>query len=114
MILLQRAKKYCLPFIAVIVVTGYGQNSVTFDVAGAETVIPHEIFGLLMERLGRQWDGRGAIFVGTNSSTPNTNGMRNDVIEGFKECGIGCIQWPGGCAANGYNWNANKNPSKRE
>ncbi len=91
--------------------SSFGQNSVTFNIDGATTVVAHEIFGVLMERLGRQWSGQGAIFVGTGSSIPNTNGMRNDVIEGFKECGIGCAQWPGGCAANGYNWSANKNPS---
>src|SRR5664279_4469472 len=31
--------------------------------------------------------------------------MRNDVIEAFKEAGVGMIEWPGGCAAAGYNWN---------
>ncbi len=111
MFFFQRTKKYFVLFIALVVMNGYSKSSVTFDVAGAETVIPQEIFGLLMERLGRQWSGQGAIFVGTSSSTPNTNGMRNDVIDGFKECGIGCVQWPGGCAANGYDWSANKNPS---
>lgn len=111
MTIFQCTKEYILLFITVIAINGYGQSSVTFDVAGAETVVPHGIFGVLMERLGRQWDGQGAIFVGTNSDIPNTNGMRNDVIEGFKECGIGCAQWPGGCAANGYRWQDNKNPS---
>lgn len=93
------------------ILNGFGKNTVTFDVTKAEAVVAHEVFGLLMERLGRQWSGKGSIFVGTNSSIPNTNGLRNDVIEGFKECGIGACQWPGGCAANGYNWSANKNPS---
>jgi alpha-N-arabinofuranosidase len=36
--------------------------------------------------------------------------MRNDIIEGFKEAGVGAIQWPGGCAAGGYNWKPT-NPS---
>jgi alpha-L-arabinofuranosidase len=30
--------------------------------------------------------------------------MRNDIIDGFKEAGVGMIEWPGGCAANNYNW----------
>ena len=107
----KRIKKCIMFFITVLVMNGYSQSTVTFNVDGATTEVAQEIFGLLMERLGKQWDGQGAIFVGTNSSTPNTNGMRNDVIEGFKECGIGCAQWPGGCAANGYNWSSNKNPS---
>ena len=99
----KRIKKCIMFFITVLVMNGYSQSTVTFNVDGATTEVAQEIFGLLMERLGKQWDGQGAIFVGTNSSTPNTNGMRNDVIEGFKECGIGCAQWPGDCAANGYN-----------
>jgi alpha-N-arabinofuranosidase len=109
--LLQHIRKCFMLCIAATAMNGFSQSSITFNVDGATAVVPQEIFGLLMERLGRQWDGQGAIFVGTNSSTPNTNGMRNDVIEGFKECGIGCAQWPGGCAANGYNWSSNKNPS---
>ena len=92
-------------FVFSVVLSGYAQNSVTFDVNGATAVVQHEVFGLLMERLGRQWS---AIY---DPSKPNTNGMRNDVIEGFKECGVGCAQWPGGCAANGYNWSSAKNPS---
>jgi alpha-L-arabinofuranosidase len=77
-------------------------NALAVDVAAAAAVINKEIFGVLMERLGRGIsDG---LFVGTGSSVPNTNGMRNDIIEGFKEAGVGMIQWPGGCAANNYNW----------
>ncbi len=79
------------------------------DVDGATTIIPKEIFGVIMEKLGKQW--AGGVWVGTNSTTPNINGMRKDVIEGFKECGVGAIEWPGGCAASGYNWSANKNPA---
>jgi alpha-L-arabinofuranosidase len=108
----QRMKQCIMMFVALMALNGFSQNNaVTFNVDGATSVVPNEIFGLLMERLGRQWDGQGAIWVGTNSSTKNTNGMRQDVIDGFKECGIGCAQWPGGCAANGYNWSSNKNPS---
>jgi alpha-N-arabinofuranosidase len=33
------------------------------------------------------------------------------VIQGFREAGVGMIEWPGGCAANGYNWTSNKSPS---
>lgn len=95
---------------ALFTVNGFSQNTVTFNVDGATTVIPKEVFGLLMERLGRQWTSNG-IFVGTSSTIPNTNGMRNDVIDGFKECGVGAVQWPGGCAANGYAWQNNKKPS---
>jgi alpha-L-arabinofuranosidase len=83
-------------------------NTLAIQVDMAQAVINKEIFGVLMERLGR---GIGdGLFVGTDSSIPNTNGMRNDIIEGFKEAGVGMIQWPGGCAANNYNWSP-PNPS---
>ena len=64
-----------------------------------------------MERLGKNWNG--GIFVGTSSTIPNTNGMRNDVIDAFKEAGVGMIEWPGGCAASSYNWSAEQEPEQR-
>ncbi|MBN2189408.1 MAG: hypothetical protein JW699_08130, partial [Chitinispirillaceae bacterium] len=82
----------------------FGQSSVTFNVSGAADTVQNGMFGLLMERLGRQWGGTGSIWVGTGSSIPNTNGMRTDVINALREAGVGAIQWPGGCAANSYNW----------
>ncbi len=89
--------------------TGTAANTLTVNAGSAQYVISDPIFGLLMERLGKNWNG--GLFVGTSSSIPNTNGMRNDVIQAFKDAGVGMIEWPGGCAAGGYNWSANKNPS---
>jgi alpha-N-arabinofuranosidase len=89
--------------------SGTAANTLTVNADGAQNVVNKGIFGLLMERLGRNW-GSGT-FVGTSSSIPNTNGMRNDVIQGFKDAGVGMIEWPGGCAAGSYNWSSNKNPS---
>ena len=83
--------------------TGTAPNTLAVNVDGAATTINKEIFGVLMERLGR--DITGGLFVGTNSTIPNTNGMRNDIIQGFMDAGVGMIEWPGGCAANNYNFN---------
>jgi alpha-N-arabinofuranosidase len=91
--------------VATLVLNGFSQSTVTFNVNNATDTVYKEMFGVLMERLGRQWNGTGAIWVGTGSSIPNTNGMRTDIINGMRECGVGSIQWPGGCAATGYNWN---------
>jgi alpha-N-arabinofuranosidase len=91
------------------VLGGYSQSSVTIDVKNAKNIVSNAMYGTLMERLGRQWENTGA-FVGTSSSIPNVNGIRKDVIEAFKECGVGSIQWPGGCAAWSYRWNP-PNPS---
>ncbi|MGE5783818.1 MAG: hypothetical protein ACM3ZE_04475, partial [Myxococcales bacterium] len=88
---------------------GTSANTLGVDVGSAQLSVPKEIFGVLMEILGK--DINGGIYVGKNSSIPNTNGIRNDIIAGFKEAGVGAIEWPGGCAANGYNWEKNTNPS---
>ncbi len=82
---------------------GTAPNTLAVNVDGAAVTISKEIFGVLMERLGR--DITGGLFVGTSSTVPNTNGMRNDIIQGFKDAGVGMIEWPGGCAANNYNFN---------
>ena len=88
--------------------TGTAANTLTVDVDSAQVVIGKEIFGVLMERLARGI--QGGLYVGTQSSIPNTNGLRNDIIQGFKDIGVGAIEWPGGGAANTYDW-TNTNPS---
>ncbi len=97
--------------ICLLVFTGLSQTSVTIDVKNAKSIIAPEVFGVLMEKLGRQWTGPGnsSIFVGINSTIPNTDGIRKDVIEGFRECDVGAIEWPGTCAGNTYEWEKNKN-----
>ena len=78
------------------------QNTLSLNVGGATHTISKALYGVLMENYGRCiYNG---VFVGTSSPIPNTAGMRNDVIEGFKEAGIGCIEWPGGCFADKYHW----------
>lgn len=61
-----------------------------------------EIYGHFSEHLGRCiYNG---IYVGENSLIPNTNGMRNDVVEALKEIKIPVLRWPGGCFADEYHW----------
>jgi alpha-N-arabinofuranosidase len=88
---------------------GTAPNTLTVDVDGPTNVVPKEIFGVLMEILAN--DINNGIYVGTDSSIPNTRGIRDDIIEAFREAGVGAIQWPGGCAANDYDWQANINPT---
>ncbi len=100
--------------IVLLATEGYSQNAVTLNVNEATAVVEQEVFGLLMEvTLGRQWKGQGSIFMGPKSLNNETTvfGMRKEVIEGFKEAGVGAVQFPGGCAANGYEWDRSKNPS---
>lgn len=89
--------------------SGTAANTLTVNPDTAQYAVSSGIFGLLMERLGKNWNG--GLFVGTSSSIANTDGMRNDVIQAFKDAGVGMIEWPGGCAAGSYNWSSNKNPS---
>ncbi len=64
--------------------------------------INKEIQGHFSEHLGRCiYEG---LYVGENSSIPNTNGMRNDVVAALKEMQIPVLRWPGGCFADEYHW----------
>lgn len=64
--------------------------------------INSEIQGHFSEHLGRCiYEG---IYVGENSEIPNTNGMRNDVVNALKEMQIPVLRWPGGCFADEYHW----------
>ncbi|MCM1118573.1 MAG: alpha-N-arabinofuranosidase [bacterium] len=61
-----------------------------------------ELQGHFSEHLGRCiYEG---VYVGENSDIPNTNGMRNDVVEALKEMQIPVLRWPGGCFADEYHW----------
>lgn len=95
--------KKCI-FIFVVCFTSIvsAQSTLSLDVGKAEYTISKEIYGALMENWGR--DIYTGVYVGENSSVPNTNGIRNDVIEAFKEAGVTCLDWPGGCFAERYNW----------
>ena len=64
--------------------------------------INKEIYGHFSEHLGRCiYEG---IYVGEDSSIPNTRGMRNDVVTALKEMKIPVLRWPGGCFADEYHW----------
>jgi len=90
-------------------VGGSSPNTLSVNVGAAQQPVGKELFGVLMETLGR--DVNGGLYVGRTSPIPNTNGLRNDIVQGFAEAGVGLVQWPGGCAANNYNWAPNTNPA---
>lgn len=73
-----------------------------FDASKTLSHINKEIYGHFSEHLGRCI--YGGIFVGKDSPIPNTNGVRNDVIDALKEIGIPVLRWPGGCFADEYHW----------
>lgn len=64
--------------------------------------IAPEIYGQFSEHLGRCiYDG---VYVGEDSDIPNTNGMRNDVVEALRAIKLPVLRWPGGCFADEYHW----------
>ena len=59
-----------------------------------------ETYGHFSEHLGRCiYNG---IYVGEDSSIPNTKGIRNDIVEAFKNIKMPVLRWPGGCFADEY------------
>ena len=64
--------------------------------------INKNIYGHFAEHLGHGI--YGGIWVGENSSIPNTKGIRNDVINALREIAPPVIRWPGGCFADTYHW----------
>lgn len=72
------------------------------DAQHKKSKIHKEIYGHFSEHLGRCiYEG---LYVGEESQIPNTNGMRNDVVEALKEMKIPVLRWPGGCFADEYHW----------
>ncbi len=65
-------------------------------------IISKKIHSVFFEYFGKViYDG---IWVGRDSTIPNIDGLRLDVIEGCRELGIGAMRWPGGCCADHYHW----------
>ena len=65
-------------------------------------VINKEIYGQFAEHLGTCI--YGGIWVGEDSSIPNTNGYRNDVLQAMRDLKVPVLRWPGGCFADVRAW----------
>ncbi|NBD24454.1 alpha-N-arabinofuranosidase [Paenibacillus glycinis] len=64
--------------------------------------IDRNIYGHFAEHLGRCiYEG---IWVGEDSDIPNTQGIRNDVLQALQGLNIPVLRWPGGCFADEYHW----------
>ncbi len=60
------------------------------------------IYGHFAEHLGRCI--YGGLYVGEESSIPNRNGLRSDVVGALRRLRIPVLRWPGGCFADTYHW----------
>ncbi len=76
------------------------QLKVTVD--SSNHVIDKNIYGHFAEHLGRCI--YGGLWVGPDSTIPNTRGLRNDVIDALKRMSVPILRWPGGCFADEYHW----------
>jgi alpha-L-arabinofuranosidase len=67
-----------------------------------KNTISRNIYGHFSEHLGRCiYEG---LWVGEDSSIPNTRGIRNDVVAALKQIKVPVLRWPGGCFADEYHW----------
>ncbi len=76
--------------------------TVSVDASKAGPKIDRNLFGQFAEHLGTGvYEG---VWVGPNSSIPNTRGIRNDVVAALKAIKVPNVRWPGGCFADEYHW----------
>lgn len=80
------------------------QNVTTVKVVKNDStpIISKHIYGHFAEHLGRCI--YGGFYVGEDSDIPNTDGIRNAVIDALKELKVPNLRWPGGCFADTYHW----------
>ena len=77
-------------------------NRLTINADLGKKQISRHIYGHFAEHLGRCiYDG---IWVGEDSSIPNTRGIRNDIVDALRNIKIPNLRWPGGCFADEYHW----------
>ncbi|SER28472.1 alpha-N-arabinofuranosidase [Gracilibacillus ureilyticus] len=77
-------------------------NKAVINADVTKGTINKNIYGHFAEHLGRCiYEG---FWVGEDSEIPNTNGIRNDVVEALKNINIPVLRWPGGCFADEYHW----------
>ncbi|MCD8287867.1 MAG: alpha-N-arabinofuranosidase [Porphyromonadaceae bacterium] len=96
-------KLFCLLFVF-LCTYAVGQETVVIAVhpSQGEQKISRHIYGQFAEHLGTGI--YGGLWVGEDSSIPNTNGYRTDVLEALKRLNIPNLRWPGGCFADEYHW----------
>src|SRR5580765_8507687 len=105
------ARSLLLSLLAVSLVSpalGTDKVELSIDLSKAGAKIDRNIFGQFAEHLGHGiYDG---IWVGADSSIPNTRGIRKDVVAALKAIKVPNVRWPGGCFADEYHWRNGAGP----
>jgi len=74
----------------------FSQNSIVINADLGKEKIDKHIYGHFSEHLGRCI--YGGFYVGEgNTKIPNTQGVRNDVVDALKKLKVPNLRWPGGC-----------------
>jgi alpha-N-arabinofuranosidase len=74
----------------------------SIDASKTGAKIDRNIFGQFAEHLGHGiYEG---VWVGPDSTIPNTRGIRNDVVGALKALKVPNVRWPGGCFGDEYHW----------
>ncbi len=85
--------------------------AMSVDASKAGPKIDRNIFGQFAEHLGHGiYEG---VWVGPDSSIPNTRGIRNDVVAALKAIKVPNVRWPGGCFADEYHWRNGIGPADK-
>lgn len=85
-------------------------NTLVINADLGSRIINKNIYGHFAEHLGRCiYEG---CWVGESSLTPNTRGIRTDVVEALKRIQVPVLRWPGGCFADEYHWKDGIGPAE--
>ncbi|RPI04551.1 MAG: alpha-N-arabinofuranosidase [Ignavibacteriae bacterium] len=97
---------------AALISTALSQTTtVVVDASNLRLKINKNLYGQFSEHLGNCI--YGGIWVGEQSTIPNTNGIRNDVVEALKRIKVPVLRWPGGCFADEYHWKDGIGPREK-
>lgn len=93
-------------------VSAYSQQATIFvNAANPTKTINKNIYGHFAEHLGHCI--YGGFYVGDTSKIPNTDGVRNDIIDALRKLKIPNLRWPGGCFADTYHWKDGVGPKDK-
>ena len=92
----------CALLVAPALMSAQKQSTIKIYPEQGTNIINKHIYGQFAEHLGSCI--YGGLWVGEDSSIPNTNGYRTDVVNALKELKIPNLRWPGGCFADEYHW----------
>ena len=112
------ARRWHLFSLSVLMTLGMGQAlaadvsvSGSLEAGKPGAVVSRHLFGQFAEHLGTGI--YGGLWVGPDSSIPNTDGYRNDVIKALKALHVPNVRWPGGCFADEYHWRDGVGPKSK-